>query len=81
MRAYGGVGSPITPTIIFPLFTLFLSHKLLLKFSPLYMTNVSCFPSESVNSLFFHSRIPTLTGYEPRRYNRSHWIGPLFDSM
>ena len=32
--------SPIIPTIIFLLFTLFLSHELLIKFSPLYITHV-----------------------------------------
>ena len=55
--------SPITPTIISPSFNLFLSHKALIKFKPLYVTQVSCFPLfQFVNSLsFFHSGMLTLT--------------------
>ena len=62
--ACGGVGSLITSTIISPLFTHFLSYKLLMNFSPLYKTHVSCFlicSSLSIPNPFFHRRMWTLT--------------------
>ena len=55
------------------IYPFFLSHKPFIKFSPLYITHVSCFPLfESVNPWsFFHCRMSTFFKYLPNPLTRA----------